>query len=286
MYNYPFLWKKLHKFTHRSALGKLIARFSKLAEHASRGFPGNDGFEITGELGLLKVLSGNWNANSVVFDVGANRGDWTALALSLGGENLQIRAFEPDSRLTSLLSSRFSGKSVTVENLGLGATSDELDLYVEPLGKDAGNSFTNPSEGTREFTATKAPVPATQSASVVTGDSYISLAGIESIQLLKIDTEGYEMEVLRGFEESLRRGCIEVIQFEYNFAAARAKLNLLHFMDFLEPLGYRVGKLSYSGIDLDYKLEWNNYDSAPNYIAVRKDLMSSIIGTFSSVGKA
>jgi hypothetical protein len=110
MFNYSFTWKMLHSFTRRSAIGKLAARVSKLVEHASREFPGVDDFGITGELGLIRWLSRDWDQDSYVFDVGANEGNWTAMALSAGCKNIQIRAFEPDSRLIGDLSSRFAAR--------------------------------------------------------------------------------------------------------------------------------------------------------------------------------
>ena len=53
---------------------------------------------------------------------------------------------------------------------------------------------------------------------VQTGDAYCTRHRIERIDLLKIDVEGAEHLVLRGFERMLHERRIEVIQFEYGLA--------------------------------------------------------------------
>lgn len=267
MYNYPMIWKALRSFTRKTKVGNFFARAALLVENASREFPGIDDFEITGELGLVRSLSASWGEHACLLDVGANRGEWTAMALTFMEGSSEIRAFEPDSRLIGPLSSRFAGKRVFVVNFGLAASAGVISFFPQPLGLDAGNSF-NP-RGAH-------PSASQEMAVVSSGDIYLDEEDISSVQLLKIDTEGFEMQVLLGFQESLRKGLIEVIQFEYNFAAAREKLTLEHFLEFLAPFGYQVGRLSYSGIDFEYKIQWNNYDSAPNFVAVRSDLLAAI----------
>ena len=47
-------------------------------------------------------------------------------------------------------------------------------------------------------------------------DAVADRLGIESIDLLKVDTEGHEFDVLKGAESLLRRNAIRVIQLEFN----------------------------------------------------------------------
>ena len=47
-------------------------------------------------------------------------------------------------------------------------------------------------------------------------DDFILRNSIEKINLLKIDTEGNELNVLLGAQASLKSGLIEVIHFEFN----------------------------------------------------------------------
>jgi hypothetical protein len=52
---------------------------------------------------------------------------------------------------------------------------------------------------------------------VKTIDSVVEEHGIERIDLLKIDTQGYDLEVLRGGTEALRSGVIGNVLVELNF---------------------------------------------------------------------
>jgi len=50
---------------------------------------------------------------------------------------------------------------------------------------------------------------------IKTGKDYIINNNIKNIDFLKIDTEGYELNVLKGFEDHLEN--VKIIQFEYYF---------------------------------------------------------------------
>ena len=58
----------------------------------------------------------------------------------------------------------------------------------------------------------------TQSIVIVTNtiDHYFQENNIKIVHLLKCDTEGHDMEVLRGAQNALRNELIRVLQFEYN----------------------------------------------------------------------
>lgn len=52
---------------------------------------------------------------------------------------------------------------------------------------------------------------------ILTGDDVCKEKGIQSIDLLKIDTEGYELPVLQGFDQMLKTGKIKAIFCEATF---------------------------------------------------------------------
>jgi len=66
---------------------------------------------------------------------------------------------------------------------------------------------------------------------------YIREKDIKRIDFLKIDTEGYELEVLKGFEESIRIvGCI---QFEYGGTFLDNGVKLIDVIDYLRNFGFK-----------------------------------------------
>ncbi len=90
---------------------------------------------------------------------------------------------------------------------------------------------------------------------------------IAKIDLLKIDTEGAEHLVLRGFGDNLSPDRIPVIQFEYGLINISAKFLLRDFYAFFEARGYQVGKLMPAGVRFrSYQFEDEDF-IGPNYVA-------------------
>ena len=107
------------------------------------------------------------------------------------------------------------------------------------------------------------------SVKIVTGDEFLkNKYDFSRISLLKIDTEGYESEVLKGFKEILSR--INVIQFEYGKANLFAKYFLKdYFSDYSND--FYIGKLYPNGIDFYEKYKWDLDDLiGPNFVMVKK----------------
>ena len=65
------------------------------------------------------------------------------------------------------------------------------------------------------------------------GDDYADGHGITHIDFLKVDAEGADHLVLRGFERLLRAGRIDVVQFEYARFALTTHFLLADF--YVEP---------------------------------------------------
>lgn len=72
-------------------------------------------------------------------------------------------------------------------------------------------------------------------------NDYINEKNIQRIDFLKIDTEGYEMNVLQGFGDSLKK--VQVIQFEYGGTFLDNKIKLIDVINYLKSQGFH--KFSY-----------------------------------------
>ena len=65
-----------------------------------------------------------------------------------------------------------------------------------------------------------------------TAKEYVAEARVEKIGFLKIDTEGFELEVLRGFAEELAR--VGIVQFEYGGTFIDSGVKLVDVINYLE----------------------------------------------------
>lgn len=67
-------------------------------------------------------------------------------------------------------------------------------------------------------------------------NEYVINNDITHIDFLKIDTEGFELKVLKGFEDFLRN--ISIIQFEYGGTYIDAKITLKEIINYLKQYGF------------------------------------------------
>jgi FkbM family methyltransferase len=143
----------------------------------------------------------------VAFDVGANVGLWTGLALKINPD-AQYHCFEPCPSTFAELQSNDFPDSVVVNNYGLGDEECELTMYLDPV--ESGNNSLYSRRGVIR------PPTGEVRVRLSTLDSYCADHGIELIDFVKIDVEGHELAVLKGAARMLAEGRIETIQFEYN----------------------------------------------------------------------
>jgi FkbM family methyltransferase len=161
-------------------------------------------------------------AMTVAFDVGANTGQTTEGILG-HYPDARIYAFEPVSATFAVFNERVRGhRNVIPNRLALG--SQCTTGTVTATGTSVRNSLT-----TRAGTA-QAPI---ESVELLTGDVYCERHQIEHITYLKVDTEGSDLEVVKGFHRMIGAQRIDLIQVE----AGMNPLNR-HHVDFAAFRGY------------------------------------------------
>lgn len=143
-----------------------------------------------------------------VLDVGANLGVLTLHLARLVGPAGRVHAFEPNPRMVELLTrsiERNRFENVRLHPIALGAAPGELSLWV-PRGNAGDASLVRrfPPEGDA------VSVPVRRLADVA------AEAEIGPIRLIKMDTEGFEPEVLEGARDLLAAHPCDAILFELN----------------------------------------------------------------------
>lgn len=148
---------------------------------------------------------------SVIFDVGANKGQ-TALEYRQIFPDATIFSFEPvNETFTVLKTTTESNANIFSYNLALGDSNGQEQILVE--GTSGSNSILN---------ATRLSPKSDQSLETInlmTLDHFLENCDhpIDHIDLLKIDTEGYEVQVLKGAKSALSAGKILYIFTEVTF---------------------------------------------------------------------
>jgi len=165
----------------------------------------------------------------VFFDVGANVG-MTSIMLRESFPNASIWAFEPNEFTYKELSARVSTHKIKCFNLGLGETCKTEVLYV-PTADRISCSASTKKEVFNDFYNTSDIEEI--SFQLRTVDVFCSDNGISLIDLLKIDTEGNELSVLKGAHKMLSEGRVKLIQFEFGECHIFSRTFLLDFYKLL-----------------------------------------------------
>jgi FkbM family methyltransferase len=145
-----------------------------------------------------------------IFDVGANKGQ-TTLKYRRQFPEAQIFAFEPVSQTFATLKKNVAGDShVSCFNLAFGEEKQQQQMLVQ--GTSGSNSISPVSQ------VNSVADKSLETVNIITLDEFMAENHkIEQIDLLKIDTEGYECQVLRGAEATLRAEKILYIFIEVTF---------------------------------------------------------------------
>lgn len=251
----------------------LAATLERIAERYVAAARGNDlDPETNGEYWMLRRLAPL--RPRVVFDVGANHGEWSAAAAASLPE-AQIHAFEVvPATARHLIEVAARLPAVRANTVGLAETDAVLRV----------NTSTASDKVSSLLPVHHMPLPFLGAAvwdeievDVIRGDRYCLEQGINSIDILKIDVEGAENRVIAGFGALVEEGRVGLIQFEYGLANIHSHYLLIDYYAHLGRCGYRIGKLMASHVAFkDYAMTDEDF-LGPNYVAVhasRSDMIA------------
>jgi len=143
----------------------------------------------------------------VVWDVGANVGYYTRKFAEAVGPNGQVVAFEPfPSTVERLRASLDELKTVSVREIALGAESGSITMKG---GADALAATSQIVVGATGHGTTEVEIS--------TGDTVVERGIAAAPNLVKIDTEGFELDVLHGMQHLLTNRILSAVFVEVHF---------------------------------------------------------------------
>lgn len=203
----------------------------------------------------------------ILFDVGANNGDYTLLLRGVFGINSIIYSFEPAKDTFHNLESNLIGQgNVRLCNFGLGEEQNRLTLYTTPASSGLASLYQ------RRLDHYNIQMDQTEEVEIRTVDDFCNENIINHIHLLKLDVEGHEIKVLKGASNMINSGKIDFIQFEFGGTDIDSRVFFRDFYYLLKDR-YDLYRIVKDGL---YKIEgyteiFENFMSTM-YMAKRKDL--------------
>lgn len=190
----------------------------------------NSDSKTNGEFNFFMKIKDNIN---IIFDVGC-RSD--SEFINFNGE---VHYFDPvNDFIENLKKIKNENKKSYFNNFGLGEDNKELYYYpnYQSFYDRINSCYISDNDNKILLNIKK-------------GKDYIIANNIKNIDFLKIDTEGYDLNVLQGFDDYL--DYVKIIQFEYGGTFLDNNTKLIDVINYLQQKGfYKFSYLTNYGTEL------------------------------------
>jgi FkbM family methyltransferase len=195
----------------------------------------------------------------VIFDIGANVGNWTSALLKAVPDVGKVVMFEPQPSCWPALEKICSDR-ITLEQRAASDACGSLTLWANPnpeissLYEEAGGGLNS----------RRVSVEAT------TIDDFITEAGIDAVDYMKIDVEGHELAVIKGARCSIEQRIIKALSFEFGQADVASRTFFRDFWQYLTSLDLRLYRLAHDGFAIHiprYSYDLESFAGVANYVA-------------------
>lgn len=171
--------------------------------------------------------------NVIIFDVGANIGQFAELATHEITSEKLIYSFEPSIKtfrsLFGFINDNKLNNQIIAYNIGFGSVEGNLTLYSSEISSTVASLY-NQENPLREFKD-----EFNETVKIETIDLFCVRYLIDRIDYLKLDIEGHEYQALLGAVEMLSREKISFIQFEFGECQIDSKTYFRDFYNLLHP---------------------------------------------------
>jgi len=212
-------------------------RVRVMLRRALQGFVGTFGYKLVsleagkptwGLTNFFPLLKQFGFAPQNIWDVGANRGDWTRAAVRYFPD-ANYTLVEPQDQLKEGLADVMRGHKIRWINAGASNQRGALPLYIN--SRDQSSSFVG-SARIKNNAVRQVDVQ------VRTLDEIRSAYSLPVPEILKIDAEGFDLKVLAGASDFV--GTTEIILAEAAIAQLDLENSASNLINAMDAYGYRL----------------------------------------------
>lgn len=166
----------------------------------------------------------------VIYDIGANKGLWTNNCF-IFFPDATYYLFEPQIDLKKDIDDLFfNKKNIQLFSVGVGNKTCELSFTIHD--RDDSCTFRLSAEEAKEKGLHQVHLPMVQL------DTFAIENNLKSPSILKIDAEGFDLEVLEGAKKLVQEA--EIIMIEVGIMNKTFKNSSLNVMNYLDEVGFRL----------------------------------------------
>ena len=179
----------------------------------------------------------------LIIDIGSNVGEYTELFKNIN-KNIEVVCFEPQKKIFNILKKNLkSYRKVKFHNVAIGSYNTYKNLNTN-LGSSYISSFSNFNKKSNYYKIRNSLLKHSnlkkyEKVIVARLDSYKEFKR-KKIDLIKIDVEGYEIEVLKGMGKLLKN--TEMIMIEIHKSNMYLNYNPNKIEKFLKNNGFKLMK--------------------------------------------
>ena len=272
---YIFIYKKISYFYNFIFGRKISQKINNLIFSlalGAKGYKNYGSFDQTGEKNFIKIIS---SSLKLTLDIGANTGKYTQLILDETKSN--VISFEPLKEAFKDLKNieKVYPERLKAFNYAVGDKNEYLDLNTSN-SKSEKASF---SKDTDKLTFYEQENSIKINTEVITLDSFFKnnpkLIDEKELDFIKIDTEGFELEVIIGAKNLIEKKKPKFIQLEFNWHQLFKKQTMYEFSKYLEDYYlYQLLPFGKKLIRVDPIRPETNIFHLSNFVYIRKDISS------------
>jgi FkbM family methyltransferase len=202
---------------------------------------GGGAAEDSGENNALNFVKIPTGEKAIIFDVGANQGQYARL-LGNKFKEAQIFSFEPAKISFDIMKEKTKDiGNISYENIGFDKENGEITLYSPAEGSGLASVYQ------RDISHIGISMDKTEKVTMKTIDSFCAEQAIKKINLLKLDVEGNELNAMLGAKKMIDSGAIDYIQFEFGACNIDSKVFFRDIFSFLKNK-YKIYRILKKGL--------------------------------------
>lgn len=199
----------------------------------------------------------------VVFDVGANTGEWSKAILENLGDEYRLFQIEPTQHCCEILRA-LNSPNTTVIQAAAGETKGTATMFLPFPGSGIASLHARRDSYFQKYEYTEEKVQ------VARIDDILEEHQIDIVDLMKIDTEGHDLAVLHGAKQALSSKRILALTFEFGSGNINSRTFFHDFWDLLHPYGYQIERICPGGVLFpieEYYEDLEYFRGVSNYVA-------------------